>query len=714
MGFPGEGPVTSNLLDQLEEDLQSSIPPLNPRHDMRVSLRRNLQHWRDIVQDPWANRIVAHGLKFQFYSRPPSYRKTRAPRNTIKPEFMEATRTTLQGYFRKNAIRKVPFDLKPGYTSSLLTVSKKDNSHRTCLNLRPLNHFMPDRHFKQEGLKTVKSLLRPGDWMIKIDLKDAYFHMAIHKDFRQFLRFVFQNQMYEFTCLPFGLKHAPWLFTKLIRKVLRILRQQGVRLVHFIDDFLLIGRDPQQLAHHAKLFLELFQKLGFVIHPEKSMLRPTQSIEFLGLVWDTNEGLIRLPEMKRRHLQRLAKRLLRSNQNRLRDLARWLGQLQFAAHSLPNSRLRSAHLLQHQRIMIRRHHSWSQPLILSSQARNELAWWIQYLDRPGTTPLFLEVQRRVIHGRWDASKSGWGGYARIHGRRVTASGKFHWRDSQQGNNVREALAQLYGWKQIIETHVPAHQRRKLLIRAGSDNATWVRYIQKQGGRLLHLNQPVHQLFLWAQQFDIRIQAYHVPGVQNRLADRLSRRFRNPYRIHLHQEWAQQNLWPITGVPQLDLFGTHQYHLAARYISFGPDPNALAPNPFHLDWTLLPDLTVAFPPPVLIPKILQRISQFSHRLILIVPWWPTQPWFPMLWPWIVDWPTLLPTSDVQMFSQPPRSPLIALTLSGAVWLRSTFQSRLPPRFSKAWADLPINTIEHGAPSQSSAKLIREIQDQLMRL
>ncbi len=49
-------------------------------------------------------------------------------------------------------------------------------------------------------------------WLTKIDLKDAYFNIPVAQK-QKFLRFSIENEIYQFTCLPFGLSGAPWAFT---------------------------------------------------------------------------------------------------------------------------------------------------------------------------------------------------------------------------------------------------------------------------------------------------------------------------------------------------------------------------------------------------------------------------------------------------------------------------------------------------------------------
>jgi hypothetical protein len=81
---------------------------------------------------------------------------------------------------------------------------------------------------------------------------------------------------------------APRVFTKLLKRIVGFLRKQGLRLVVYLDDILIIGHSEESTREAVKLVVNLFESLGFVIQGEKSILEPSQVLEYIGLVIDTN------------------------------------------------------------------------------------------------------------------------------------------------------------------------------------------------------------------------------------------------------------------------------------------------------------------------------------------------------------------------------------------------------------------------------------------
>ena len=83
-----------------------------------------------------------------------------------------------------------------------------------------------------------------------------------------------------------------------------------------------------------------------------------------------------------------------------------------------------------------------------------------------------------------------------------------------------------------------------------------------------------------------------------------------------------------GTPVVDRFATvHNTHLP-QFMALVPEPRALAIDALSQDWQ--GRSMYMFPPFLLLNKVIQKFRNTQMgEVILIVPWWPSQPWFPHL-------------------------------------------------------------------------------------
>ena len=59
-----------------------------------------------------------------------------------------------------------------------------------------------------------------------------------------------------------------------------------------IDDSLLIGKTFYSCQRNVFHTVSFFTKLGFTVHPVKSVLQPLQKIDFLGFVLDSTTMMV--------------------------------------------------------------------------------------------------------------------------------------------------------------------------------------------------------------------------------------------------------------------------------------------------------------------------------------------------------------------------------------------------------------------------------------
>ena len=173
---------------------------------------------------------------------------------------------------RKGAISQIDHTLGE-FISSLFLVDKKGGGQLPVINLKNLIFFVPYEHFKMESLNLLQFLLKKGDYMSKLDLKDAYFCVPLHKESRKFVRFQWDGKLYEFLCPCFGLGPAPLIFTKLFKVPLAVLRRLNMLIIIYIDDMLIIDRIRNEVKSTRDTLIYLLQHLGFLLNLKKSVLQ---------------------------------------------------------------------------------------------------------------------------------------------------------------------------------------------------------------------------------------------------------------------------------------------------------------------------------------------------------------------------------------------------------------------------------------------------------
>ncbi len=171
---------------------------------------------------------------------------------------------------------------------------KGDGGLRPILDLRHLNFSLYKGKFKMLTIKTIMYQIQEGDWFVTIDLKDAYFHIQVVQRHRRFLRFAFGGKGYQYKVLPFGLALAPRTFTKCMDAALAPLRLQGIRVLNYLDDWLILAHSRELVSRHRDIVLRHIHSLGLRMNAKKSVLLTSQRTLFLGAHLDSIQMQARL------------------------------------------------------------------------------------------------------------------------------------------------------------------------------------------------------------------------------------------------------------------------------------------------------------------------------------------------------------------------------------------------------------------------------------
>ncbi len=124
---------------------------------------------------------------------------------------------------------------------------------------------------------------------------------------------------------------------------------------------------------------------------------------------------------------------------------------------------------------------------------------------------------------------------------------------------------------------------------------------------------------------ILITASYITSRENVDADTESRRLEPETEFEL-ADGAYNEIARVFGKPTIDLFASRSNRKCERYVSWKKDPESEAVDAFTLTWTHLE--FYAFPPFSLVLKTLRKIKRDRAEGILVVPDWPSQPWYPL--------------------------------------------------------------------------------------
>lgn len=578
------------------------------------------QHWKgwlNIGAEKWILDLLREGYRIPFSAPPPL---TSLPKDfrAYTPGSLkgQALHSEVQQLEEKGAIEKAP--LTPGFYSPLFVVPKASGGFRPIIDLSILNRYVVTTKFKMETVRTVMSAIRQDDWMVSLDLQDAYFQVPVHPDSRRFLRFTWEGCHFQFRVLCFGLSTAPQVFTRLMAPVSAAFHRRGFRLLRYLDDWLVLAPSAEEARRATTCLLELCSDLGIRINWEKSSLTPEREKTFLGMrilspllrVFPTRERIQNLFDTIHSFLD--------SPSPPARLWLRLLGHMASLIHLVPSSR-RRMRLLQ-----IQLNQKWDRqsltddhPVAWDANIRQDLDWWLKIRNLEEGQPLQLATPDFLLYT--DASNVGWGASLL----QDSTSGLWNNLESSLHINVLELRAIRLGLLHFAEVV------KDSVVAVFSDNTTALTYLSKEGGtHSTTLNREARAILDWAERHSVKILTQFVRGSVNVVADCLSRQHQV-----LSTEWTLHMevchlLWRLWGYPTVDLFATRLNFRIPNFVSPFQDPEAIATDAFLYNWDDQ-DL-YAFPPFPLIRKVLNKLrASRNTRLILIAPYWPQKEWFPDL-------------------------------------------------------------------------------------
>jgi ribonuclease HI len=407
------------------------------------------------------------------------------------------------------------------FISPTFLVPKRGGEWRKVIDCREVNKYIRDQTFIMEDHRTARMLIEQGDYATSIDIKEAYHHIPVAIEFRPYLSFVYAGRYYQYRGMPFGVKHAPRIFTLIMRAAMREIRVRwDERSVQYLDDLLFLGKEKGKLERETAEIADFLQQLGWCVNWKKSNMIANQRFVFLGIEWNTVGMTLQIDRQRNTLLKRQVKQWIRwattGKTRTVRKVAKLIGQLsqsrvQHTRASLYLSRLNRMKT----RAVIQR--GWNSAVRLTPWILKDLIWWRTQLriNRPTT----IRIEGTVVTIYTDASPQGWGGWMETNDLKHLWVTHGVWRVRQEhSSNYLEMMAVYLVLKYFIHMgrFVGIHK-----IHLRTDNTTVLYDVNRKRGAstLLH---PLKMIMELLENHSLHMTASHIPGVSNVTADKLSR------------------------------------------------------------------------------------------------------------------------------------------------------------------------------------------------
>ena len=495
------------------------------------SKKFNLKLWREKLKD-YDDRIVCDYLEFGF---PIDFDKEKKLVFDVRknhkgarefPEFItnylrrECEGSRIAGPFKKNPLSSQLV------VSPMNSVPKSDSEERRVIvdlswphgssvndGISKNVYLGEEIELHYTSVERVCHLVRrmgKGSVIYKRDLKRAYRQFPVDPSDYGYLGYFWDGMLYFDSVLCMGQRNAAMACSRATESVMFIHRQSGHEGESYLDD--LIGVSPAQSGEAAFVQLgDLLSELGLIENLGKAC--PPATIQLvLGILINTVEGTMSVPPERMKDIHSLLHQWKRKQKSTKVELQSLIGVLQYVTKCVWQSRVFLNRMLE----LLRSFHDSDTSKTLSISFKKDVNWWWVFMERFNGVSYIPDEswnEPDVVFST-DSCLSGCGG--------TYDKEFFH---ATFPENIRDQ-------------NLPIHQLEMLAVLVGvrfwgkycaggkiqifCDNESCVKVLNSGRTRDPFLGACLREIWLEASQFGFELRAIHLPGVENRVADWLSR------------------------------------------------------------------------------------------------------------------------------------------------------------------------------------------------
>ena len=364
-----------------------------------------------------------------------------------------------------------------------------------------------------DSLVTFIHQFGQGCVLFKTDLSHAYRQLPVDPRGYHFLGYEFDNLLFFDTTFAFGLRSTTLGCQRTTNAITYLYVSEGFFCTNYIDDF--GGCDTPSRAPDAFHALKhLLCRLGLQSSPDKDC-PPTTLMVFLGILINTVTMTLSVPQEKIADLLHKLQAVSHASIISRRQLQSVLGLISFVTACVCPGRIFMSALFNALRGL---QHAGFAPV--TPEICSDIRWWLHFLPRYNGVSLIPPPTYLPDVLFTDACATGAGGHFQ-HQCFHVAFPPVILDDNNNNINIKELLAIIVA----LRLWGPQLTGRHLLIR--SDNNSAVLAINNHRSHSLLTQQCLRIIWFLCASFDLDIQAEHIPGFINEIADLLSRWYQDP-------------------------------------------------------------------------------------------------------------------------------------------------------------------------------------------
>ncbi|GFV98969.1 retrovirus-related Pol polyprotein from transposon 297 [Trichonephila clavipes] len=164
------------------------------------------------------------------------------------------------------------------YMSSMILVEVTGKEPRPCIDYRKLKGIIRTEYFPLPNIEERVEKVSAAKFITVLDLSKGYWQIPLSKTAQRYAAFCTSFGTYRPLRMSFGLKNAPYFFSKLMAELLNGLEDF---VVPYLDDIAIFSDTWESHLKHVETVLQRIKKAKLTIKPSKCKFSK-QKVKFLG------------------------------------------------------------------------------------------------------------------------------------------------------------------------------------------------------------------------------------------------------------------------------------------------------------------------------------------------------------------------------------------------------------------------------------------------